>query len=746
MPRLPTAETLGERPTPRPETGVVSYRPAGGQEAPGLALVRVSQQLNQAGDEIYRAQKVEEDRVSRVLAQDALNEFGRIEQELTYGEKDGFLQKKGSDAIKTPLVKDYTARLTDAANLLKQGLKSERAKELFDAHAAQNFSRFRGAVYRHVDKEYEQFAEQTYVSSLDVELRNAVSRWNDPPAIGMTLERIFGLIDQEAERSSRPPEWRQDQKLKAESKVHTSVIGQMLATDNFQMAQQYYEQNKDGIDAVTAKAVLKSVEDGTQKQLTNGYNSAFLQARDNPKALKALEAAVASDKVLDDNRKNALLGRILSKQDTLERRGQAAYDRHIRQLDRAINQVNQTTLAGFEPTVEQMTPLITAAKGTELEPQVRQMVAVANATGQFRRAPPVQQEAMLRDAEAQARKDPSKFDVTILSRLRTIYNNQREQVREDPITFAVRQGFAETQPLDMGKPATLGPAIAQRAEIARGMRQQYQAPFNVLTKEETTLLRDALKDAPAKTKSDYFSGLAAATVGNRDAYSAIMRQIAPDDPVTAIAGVYAAKDLRSPEGKRVSDLILKGQSIMNPPTRQDGKPDTGKLIPMPAETEFRREFDRYVRDAYSSMPQARSDFYQTSKAIYAALASEAGDKDTRVLERSRFEDAMKLATGGVDRYKGRNFVLPWGHTYGQFKDGVKERIDLLEKSGALSKDMPASRVRDLPVQNVGDGRYVFTSGDGVLVGKDGRPIVIDFSPAAPFRTREGKPMVEAIPK
>jgi hypothetical protein len=43
-------------------------------------------------------------------------------------------------------------------------------------------------------------------------------------------------------------------------------------------------------------------------------------------------------------------------------------------------------------------------------------------------------------------------------------------------------------------------------------------------------------------------------------------------------------------------------------------------------------------------------------------------------------------------------------------------------------------VQDLPLEAMGDGRYVFKAGDGMLVDKDSRPVIVDFNQAAPFRT------------
>ncbi len=88
---------------------------------------------------------------------------------------------------------------------------------------------------------------------------------------------------------------------------------------------------------------------------------------------------------------------------------------------------------------------------------------------------------------------------------------------------------------------------------------------------------------------------------------------------------------------------------------------------------------------------------------------------------------MNLATGGIDTYKGRSIVLPYGVKVGEFKDGLKQRIPALIAAGRLTDGWTPEKLRDLPLENAGDGRYFFRVGDGVLVGKDGRPVVLDWA-------------------
>ena len=337
---------------------------------------------------------------------------------------------------------------------------------------------------------------------------------------------------------------------------------------------------------------------------------------------------------------------------------------------------------------------------------------------------PAQQEATLADLEAQARKNPGKFDVQVVGRLRTIHDNQRSQVKEDPISFAVRQGFAESVPLDISKPGEIGPQINQRASLARELRKDYQAPFKIMTKEEATQLSAALKDAPVQQKRDYFAGLARSTAGDREAYSAIMSQLAPDDPVTAIAGVYASG--RSEQRRSASELILRGQSLLRPNPKEDGKPVAGKLVTMPPDKDLLSEFSSITDKVFAGRPQAQSDFFQAAKAIYASKTADEGDTDGKVVSR-RWKESVRLATGQITEYRGKPIVLPESFDEGRFRDAMKAQTQALVASGRLDGQVTRDRLLGMPLENIGDGRYVFRAGDGVLVDKANKPVVLNFN-------------------
>jgi hypothetical protein len=688
-------------------------------------------------EQIYRAQKVEEERVNTLVAEDAFTNLRERQLDLSIGEEAGFTNLKGSDAVTKPVFKEWSKRFEDAEQQITGTLKNDGQRQKFKQRADVARLQFQEEILRHLGREGDTYAKEVYDGAVAIEQRNAVARWNSPNDIDLSLDRIKAAVEDRAERYGWTDDYKQAVLQLEHGKVHSAVVGQALASGNFRYAQAWYEQHKEDIDLNTAKQLERAVEDGTQKELSARYTAQYLAGEDSPRALETLRKKVLSDSALGEDRRNILVGRIQNREYVLERRAEIAEDRRSRVIERGIAELNASTLAGFEPSQDQFTPLIAAAKGTELEAEVTRAISLADATRSFRNMPPVQQERALATVEAGIRTEPTKFDRRVVSAWRSIYDAQRRQATDSPVTFGVQQGIvAPPQPLDLSRPDAMGPALRERYEIANGMALRYQTERKPLTNEEVRLLTTTLSNASIEQKRNYFASLAK-TSGNDtlgvDGYLAVMAQLAPDDPVTAIAGSQAARGRAAD-----ADLILRGQSILRPPSKADGKSDGSGLLPMPAETELRLGFDRHIREAFSGKPEARNAHYQAAKAAYAALSVDAGDRDTKVLNGDRWEQAMDIAIGPVEKYRGRRVVMPSGYELSQFRDGIRDRIDDMFRTQNLDPSWTVDRLRNLPLENIGDGRYVFRAGDAVVVDKVGQPVVIDFN----MRPREVKGIIQ----
>ncbi len=699
-----------QRPAPNP---VLGGEPSPGQALPVGAQAgfgELGRSVQAGAENIMQAQKVEEERVNNLRAEDAYTQALGQADELTFGEN-GFTTKKGADAVGKPLFKEYTKKFDDVEQTLAAGLTNDDQKLRFKQRMNVARQRFQEDILRHLAGERVNYGKQVYAGVVDTAVRDAVSRWDSPNDIAASLVRIEDAVHERADSEGWPPEMVKATIAQEAGKVHAAVVQQAIASGNYRYAQAWYEKNRDSIDLATAKVLQKAVQDGAQKELTDGYNSTYLENEDSYGSLEKLRKTVLADGTLDDARKNILVGRIQNRQQVLERRVEVAQEKRNRIIERQLTGLNASTLDGFEPSPEQFAPLLAAAKGTELEGDVHQAIALAASTRSFRNAPPLAQERILAEAEAGVRTQPTKFDARVVSAWRTIHDAQRQQLQADPVSFAVRQGLVRTpDPVDLSQPEQASDALRQRFDIARAVSARYQAPFKPLTTEEAKVLTTQLAAASVDQKRGMLARLRMSAGDDTQGYMGLMAQIAPDEPVVAIAGSIAARGR-----DKDSDLMLRGESILRPGKKSDGKPDGSGLYPMPPEQDLRQRFDDYVREAFSGKPEARNAHYQAAKAVYAAMSVDAGDRDTKVLNADRWEQAINMAIGQIEKYNGRRVVLPAGHDYSSFRDGLRERLDTLAASGRLDPSWTAGRLRDLPLENVGDGRYVLKSGDGVVV-------------------------------
>ncbi len=867
---------------PQPAGGIARYNAVdeGAMLAPGQAVARAGATMEEFGNNFHLRLKHEQEKADTLRAEEAFTKLRQKQLDLTTGEG-GFVNQKGANAVTKPILKDYTGQFDMAVQQAGSDLQTDEQRALFTRRANVASLEFKGDILKHVVSQGSVYGKEVYDGIVNLETRNATARWDNPEAIAISLGRIGAAVKQRAESEGWPKQYADAMVLQDASKIHEAVISQALATGDYKYAQAWYKQNVDQIDRTTAVALDKAVRDGTQKQLAAGYNNAYLAVRDDAKGLAELEKAVVKDGTLDETRKNTIRSQILSRIDTVDRRQTMQYTQWEKQVERDVAKIKGIALAGFEPTMEQISPLIGMTRGTPMQAEVDELVNTMTMARQFRLMPPAQQEQELtrmtvaarsgegvknnlstfqalvksirgiesggtadpaaavspqgasgsmqimpdtfkqyakpgesydnetdrvnaalrkiqddfnfyngdvtktaaayiggrgavradgtiRDdvkdalgttpaayaakvAKAVSGADAMKFDVSMIQRFRQIHDAQKTALREDSITFAVRQGLVKADdpavaPIDLSKPDTLQPGSLQaRISLARGMNRQYGAPVKPLTTEEVALATTALRNANPEGKANLFAKIAQGSGNDMHGYKAVMAQLAPDDPVTAAAGVHAGRahlvtdvgvKLEPQQARRVSELILAGQALLQPNRKEDGKPTGGKLVTMPADTKFDKQFDSAANTTFAGAPETRNAFLQTTKAIYAKLTSDAGNQDGDGIDDRRFDTAMKLATGGIDKYRGRYITMPWGHDFGQFQDGLYKRIDDLERRGSLPENVVASHLKDLPLENVGDNKYVFRSGDARLADRNGRPIVIDFdqNPIQPVTT------------
>lgn len=734
--KLPSLDSMGERPTLQPSGGVAQYRgDSGGGDLPGKAMMQAGQTLMSEADQLTAQFKVEQEKMDTLKADEAFNKLRHKQLDLTIGEQDGYLRLKGSQAATRPVLQDYKKLYDDAVTSIEGSLTSDGQREKFRARAGVSGIQFQEGILQHVFKERSVYAKEVLVGTINTEVASATAQWGNPEAVAISIARIENQVKASATDLGWPKEYADAERLEALSKVHSAVITQAIAGGNYVFAEHWYEVHKKDIDKPTSVAVIRAVEDGEQKQLSNGYRADYNTARrtGDYKALGTLLNSVEKDPKLDDGRRNALIGPIQNEMMRIENKRRADQERWERRTERALDKFHANTLAGFPPTDPQEgLQMINAVKGTSLEQYAREVVGIANATQKFANLSPVVQSQQLIEAEAAIRKDPSKFDRRILDSWRSIHDSQKREADTNPVGLMARRGVVELQPLDLANPNQTATALQQRFAVSRQAGAQFGVGVKPLQPDEVQALSNGLREAPPEKQAMYFGQLRQASGGDTQGYMAVMGQLEKDNPVAAWAGSHAGMG-RMQE----ASLILRGQAALHPDRKTDGTPGRSRVT-MPPEADLERTFKEAVGDAFAGKPEQRSGAYQAWKAAYAAQAVDSPrDADSKSVNSDFAQKALKAVVGDVVAYKGRSVIPPYGYGNADFKDGVARLLDQQIDQG-LKTQFTRDRLLELPLVNRGDGRYVFMSGDSKVVDEAGREIVIDFTRGVPFRPSGGR--------
>lgn len=758
MPRLPDATAFGQRPTPQPALSVARIG-TGDTEALFMQdqqTQRDAAMLGHTADVVHarneadrkefeRKAKIEQDRIDHIRAEEAFTKLRERQLDLTIGDS-GFGKIRGTEVLSRPILKDYDGKFAQEVKQIEAALGNEEQRARFRARAGVAGLQFREDMLRHISSESKVAEKQQFEGMLGVELKSATANWDRSGSVALSLERMRAGVDQMAATNGWDPEFTKAKKMELAAKVHDSVIDQAIASGNLTYAEDWYKQHKGEIDPTTAKAIQSKVVDADQRQRYNTHQTNYLSVQESIPGLKALQAAVTKDAGLSDDRKNILIGRVQNQISSLMRRQEAIAERAERRAETELNGLLTRIGRGYEPPSEELGRLSEMAKGRpQVQQLLREVITTANATRVFRGAHPAQQEQMLTQAEVGVRE--GRVDPRLLTTLRGVYSAQTEDRKLDPVTFAVRQGISSAddpsgndlagKPIDWSQPDKVDPnQLSARIDLTRYMAKNYGAPIKPMTTEEQALATSTLNQLDTAGRRAYFQAVASnpAVKTDPNAYRAIMAQLAPDNPVLASAGILAQRKVADPKHGDVASLILKGHELLNPNTKSDGK-SGGTLMNMPKETDMRAAWDRTVGNAYTRSAAARDADYQTAKSIYAALSQAAGDRDTSLFEPSRWDDAIRMATGGAVTRNKTTFLKPHAMTEGEFADQMDLRMRALIQSGRLGPQMTMSRLRDMGIRNYGAGQYVLTTGDADLSDKEGRRVVIDLdSPPPVLRT------------
>ncbi len=320
--------------------------------------------------------------------------------------------------------------------------------------------------------------------------------------------------------------------------------------------------------------------------------------------------------------------------------------------------------------------------------------------------------------------------------------NVVKQRQKDPQAYAVRYGLSKAAQMDMSDPQGMVAEINKRVGVAQMMSDTYGTPYRLLMGNEAAQMSQAIRLLPTQQKLDYLDRIRTGTYGNNRAYLSVMNQVAPDSPVTAVAGSILISQMPVTvsggllgsdtvlQPRNVSGLMLEGEELLNPTKADKAQDGRGAKFPMPKETDLQQAFSDYAGKAFRGDGKGYETAYQAFKAYYAGAANRHGILSTDLTTEGAkiAKEAAAAATGGVINYNTLGEVMkPWGMDDGTFKNRASAEFD----KAMVANGMKGSAFDNLSaygLQSVGTGRYLLTNGAGYLNGPNG-PIELDLTRA-----------------
>lgn len=479
--------------------------------------------------------------------------------------------------------------------------------------------------------------------------------------------------------------------------------------------------------------IAKAKQGFTEAATFNVSRKFLLENRNNAGALNSFLKALPANKDLDPQKATILEGQAMQYITHLENKAIAAENRRTARAQVALTRITTLIDNGLTPDPAEVAGAVQLAKGTPFEPDAVGLINDQKRMADLLKLPPQEQVNLVNEARAQFMKDGApRAEWASLARMERTVKRTVEQMQTQPLAYAANRTGAEIAPLDLMKPDTWGDNLRNRSTVLLGQRRQLggQSSLAGLLPEEVDALKSVLKNATPAVQADTLAKLRQG-FGDAAVFRATLAQIAPDDPVTAKAGIFAANDRQSQAGKSVAVEILTGAQLLRPDPKEDGKPGKGGVWPMPSDDKFEREWANFTGDAYRKHGNLRNADFQTAKAIYAARSAAEGDQNKDVVNSRRWRASMALVTGGVTNYNGLDIILPYGMTTGEFKDGVAQR------AAAYKVDPSIGNIASLPLELTDrDGVYAVSVGDSLLLDDKKRPVLIDMNAPPPPRAQQ----------
>lgn len=276
-------ENLNAAPTVNVSTTPEAF--GGGQSA--APLNNLVTQVNDAYQEYAK-------QADTIAATDADAKAQALTNRLIYDPRDGFMTKKGKDALAIP--NEYLPKFQEEMDAIESTLNNDRQRALFRAQTGQYRTKMLADVNKYVAAEGVRYDAEVTESRVAIAKDDALMNFQDPGAVQNSIATQTGAIKAFAERTGKPPEWVEAEVRKNVSETHVGVIDRMININEPEVAKQYYATIRDELSGADQARLDKNLSAGMAKKQSMdvsdqimgqglGYEASLAAARkssDNP--------------------------------------------------------------------------------------------------------------------------------------------------------------------------------------------------------------------------------------------------------------------------------------------------------------------------------------------------------------------------------------------------------------------------------------------------------------------------------
>lgn len=290
----------------------------------------------------------------------------------------------------------------------------------------------------------------------------------------------------------------------------------------------------------------------------------------------------------------------------------------------------------------------------------------------------------------------------VADRVASASNRNVQLYKSDPFAYYEKITGEVIAPLDLG--GNLPEQLAARSSTAAKLAGVTGVPAGLLRPSEAAQLKASLDTMPVDRQ---LSTLAAIQQAAPVTAKYTMAQIGAQKPIYQAVGLLA----NDPATRPAAALIARGNQL-------DGAGPNDKSIKLATgfDQMIQQRWAKEVGTFFQGNAQASSDALSFARASYLALAERDGKNylGDEGLDRKRWDEAVKTATGGIVQFNGYKTIPPYG---------MDQKIFQTKATGALQAALVGVTDPDKRKDLINDSRLVGGNQPGQYLAMYGNKII-----------------------